>query len=221
MKIVTVNLARAMVFFPGGAEIAIGRIPIEAATKFMSERYGFHVYPKTFAEWQKSDGVELVYGQRDGVIITRMTLYARGIGVDTQTNTEDCEKIIDDLLASGGDVLGISIKGPVTRRLYQSDLTFISNAALNAIHPAVAVLATRVEPFAAAFLPERKYELTKIQLSVDDANLKYTAGPFRIERREGIPFSDNAYFSSAPMPTAAHAAALEEFEASLLKGQRL
>jgi len=34
-------------------------------------------------------------------------------------------------------------------------------------------------------------------LGVDDSNIKYAPGQFRLERRQAVPFSDNAYYSLA------------------------
>ncbi len=220
MEITSVNTARVTVFFRGGTEITIGRVPIQAATKLLCERYGFIQSPKTLEDWQKQEGAIFAYGQHNGVVITRMTIYARGIAVDTQTSTDDCDKIIQDALSAANTTLGISISRPLTRKLYLSELTFVSDASLNAIHPSLASLAKKVGPFVESFIPGVKYEVTGVHLNVDETNLKYSGGPFRIERRSGIPFNENTYFSSAPMPTGEHAKALQDLEASLLKEQR-
>src|SRR6266508_3832014 len=183
MKITSVNLARATIFLPGGTEITIGRIPIEAATKFLCERFGFLQYPKTLEDWMKPEGAIFAYGRHDGVIVTKMTIYARGVGVETQTNTDDCERIIQDLLSSASDTLKIELAAPISRKVFQSDLTFVSDAALNAIHPALNRLADKVGLAVASFMPGLKYEVTVIHLNADEAHLKYAPGAFRIERR--------------------------------------
>lgn len=219
MEITAVNMARVMGFFPAGREITIGRVPIDAAAKFLRERYGFMQYPKTLEEWTKTDGAIFGYGQMDGVIIGKLTIYARGLVVETQTGTDDCERVIEDLLSSAGASLAISVSPQLRRKVYTSELTFVSDSLLSAINPALAALAAEVQPFVAPIVPGCNYEVAAISLNVDDTNIKYGAGPFRIERRSGVEFSENTYYSVAPMPTGAHVKALENLEAAL-KQQR-
>jgi hypothetical protein len=45
---------------------------------------------------------------------------------------------------------------------------------------------------------------------------KLAPGYFSIERRAEVPFRDNKYFSSAPLPTQDHVAILQEIEKALL-----
>ncbi len=198
--------------------MSIGRVPFQAAARLLVERYGFAQYPKTIEDWLKPEGAIFGYGQRDGIIIVRLTIYARGLVVETQTSTDDCEKILQDLLDSAPTILGTAIpRSASARRIFYSELGFISEASLNWLHPALEVLANKIGPFVAPFIAA-KYETTAVYLNVDETNIKFGAGAFRIERRQGIPFEDNAYFSAAPMPTGEHVKALQEFELALLRG---
>jgi len=88
---------------------------------------------------------------------------------------------------------------------------------LSDLHPTLKLLAEQIQPFSAVVAPGLPYETTGFMLNLDDSNLKSGPGFFSIARRATVPFSDNTYFSAAPMPTAEHKKLLEEFEAALLR----
>src|SRR5262245_16021952 len=125
MNVTSVNVARVALFFPAGAEITIGRVPFQDATKFLCERYEFAQYPKTLEDWQKTEGAIFGFGKFDKIVISGLVLYARGFAVATQTSTDDCERVAEDLISTGSAVFGLSLPRPAMRRVYYSELTFV------------------------------------------------------------------------------------------------
>jgi len=61
-----------------------------------------------------------------------------------------------------------------------------------------------------------KYELASFSISYDLLTRKHALGSFSIQRRDNTPFSENKYFSDAPLPTDLHIKLLEQFEADLV-----
>lgn len=60
-------------------------------------------------------------------------------------------------------------------------------------------------------------ETSRVALSADPSKLPpLNTFEFTIERRAGRPFSENRYFSVAPLPTTSHLSLLEAFERRLL-----
>jgi hypothetical protein len=221
MEVTSVNLARAVLFYPSGAEVSSGRVSLAEASAKLRERYGFMKHPVTLEEWHSNDGAVFLQGSHDGIIITRLVLYARGIAVETHTDTKDSEKVLQDILAWGATNVGLL--GPRLaqgRKLYLSELTFVMEASLNWLHPALIVLSERVNAAVGSFAPGGKYETTAVTLNLDISNMRSSPGAFMLDRRAGVPFSENTYFSSAPMPTADHKQALQEFESALLAGHK-
>jgi hypothetical protein len=60
------------------------------------------------------------------------------------------------------------------------------------------------------------FEPTAILINADLSQAKIGPAIFSVERRADIPFSENIYFSSAPLRTSEHLDVVKEFEASLL-----
>src|SRR5207247_9425614 len=60
------------------------------------------------------------------------------------------------------------------------------------------------------------YEPTGVILNLEQTASKIAPGPFTVERRVELPFTDKKYFSAAPLSTKDHLAALKEFEKVLL-----
>src|SRR5438552_10299747 len=112
MEITAVNLARVWVFFPAGGQLTIGRVPFQQATKFLVDRYRFAKTPEKLEDWQSNDGAAFFFGQRDGIIVTRLVIYAGGFLVETHTNTDDCLRIVDDLMSAATAQFGVIIARP-------------------------------------------------------------------------------------------------------------
>jgi hypothetical protein len=60
-----------------------------------------------------------------------------------------------------------------------------------------------------------RVEPTGVIVYVDATQVRITPGKFTIERRAEVPFSENIYFSSAPLGTSLHLELVERFEKSL------
>ena len=60
------------------------------------------------------------------------------------------------------------------------------------------------------------YEPTGIILNLDQSTTKLAPVFFTLERRAEVPFTDNKYFSSAPLSTQDHIGILQEVEKALV-----
>jgi len=57
-----------------------------------------------------------------------------------------------------------------------------------------------------------RYEATGINLVYDHMTTSFGPAAFSVQRREGVPFSDNKYYSAAPVKTQIHIGLIEELE---------
>jgi hypothetical protein len=71
------------------------------------------------------------------------------------------------------------------------------------------------EAASAAFGQPLNYDVTHFGLDFDKTATPLVAAPFSIQRRGNALFSENKYFSEAPLPTDAHIRLLEQFETDL------
>ncbi len=87
---------------------------------------------------------------------------------------------------------------------------------MTAVNSAVDRLAASVAKGVADTMGEnRAYDLAVLTLDYDQLTRKHPLGRFSIQRRDNTPFSENKYFSDAPLPTDLHLQLLEQFERDL------
>jgi len=105
----------------------------------------------------------------------------------------------------------------VRRWQFSSQVTFYSKVPLMGAHSAFKRLTESVTKGVTEATGETlKYELASFAISYDQLTRKHALGNFSIQRRDNTPFSENKYFSDAPLPTDIHIRLLEQFEADLL-----
>lgn len=213
MQLSAILQARVIAFFevvdinpPGGF------FPPEL-TKELVHRFDFQKYPTNFEEWKDDKGAIFASGKAGKVIVDNLTLFNNGIQVDTHTGTAESKRIIEETLQWATEKLGFSYKpGFHIRWAYVSNLTFFTDVQVLSTPP-LDNLAARVSDAMAkvvenpiAYVPIAQY------VGHDPLTVKYGRASFSINRRLEVPFSDNKYFSEAPLPTDVHIGLLEQFE---------
>jgi hypothetical protein len=174
-------------------------------------------YPKTAEDFNETQGVKFEMGRVGEVTIQNVQIYTHGIVVDTASSTSDSEIVLVETLTWLSEKYSMQFKpSMISRRAYVSQLTFYSDAGLVNVNEALSKLARRVSNRLPEFFKQEiTYEPTAIVVGYDATKVKQAPAVFTIERRVEVPFSENKYFSSAPLPTDDHIAALEEFETAL------
>lgn len=185
--------------------------------KAIVARYDFQQFPQKIEDFDESKGVTFTEGRLGKSVIERLTFYTYGIVLDTRASTHESKRLLEEGLQWGSKELGLVYKPSMIRRWeYSSQLTFYSNVQFTGIHLALQRLADSVSKSVAEVTGENlKYELTNLVVDYDQLKRKHPLGRFSIQRRENTPFSENKYFSDAPLPTDVHIKLLEQFEADL------
>ena len=187
-------------------------------TPKIAERYGFLKLPEKLEDFlDEQKGVQFGFGRWDGTVINQLALYAHGIAVETAASTDISEKILYDVLKWGANTLNINYhQDMIKRRAYVSGLLFSTEVSLNALHPKLRGIGERLSSSVADSLGHVfPYEVTGVFFGYDTTHTKPNAPIFTIERRADVPFAENKYFSTAPLPTDEHLRLLKDFEAAL------
>jgi hypothetical protein len=213
MELVAISLARVVSFLEVLSLDPFGRNSSLDVFRNIGSRYSFAQVPQTFAEIDFQKGVELSSGKCNGINVDKLTVYHNGIVVDTRTSTEESEKVLHDVLDLARDLFGAEVKS--SRRVFWSQLVFRSNIRLALIHPAIEKIVARLTASVSTDLKHPYVFDPAIVIGADLSQTKIAPAAFSIERRAEIPFSENTYFSSAPLRTPEHVELLEQFEASL------
>jgi len=217
MQLSAVILARVFAFIEPVDLNPRGRAHYPELVSAVVERYRFMKYPQVAQDFDETKGVQFEMGRDGEVTISSIQIYTQGIVVDTASSTDDSDRVLHEALLWLKAKFGMNYSPEmISRRAYVSQLTFYSEVGLGRLNVALSRLAERVSNRLPQFFGrEIVYEPIGVYLGYDATQVKQAPANFSIERRTETPFSENKYFSAAPLPTSGHIAALEAFEADL------
>ncbi len=217
MQLSAVILARVLGFVETFDLSARGQIYFPDVVSKLIERYSFQKFPQKLEEFDESKGVEFLEGRIGDQVIQKFVIWNTLLVVETRSSTADSRKILEDMLIWGAANVGLNYKpGMIKRFGYVSDLTFYSDVPILSINPALTKLATKISLALSEIWQEPiQYEPHNLAVAHDPMARKYGIAPFSITHRTEARFSENKYFSEAPLPTDKHIALLEEFEAEI------
>jgi len=184
-------------------------------------KYGFQKFPTKFEEFDPAEGVKFLGGiyQNDAKhkINVDIQIFNWGSVVDTRSSTKDSDDFLDEFLTWIVKEMDLVPYQEIIRtKVYLSELSVQTDKSLNALNPKLDKFARRLTSLIAGHEHHPiKLETSAIALSTDP-NIVGPPGAFRFERAENIPFSENRYYSAAPLQTDIHLEMLKELE-SILK----
>jgi hypothetical protein len=217
MEVTAIRTARFIIHFAVEELNPSGKSMLPNLRDALVERYGFLTYPTKPEDFDDQRGIVFDMGQWNGTAISRLALYSNGILVDTTASTDQSEAILRDALRWASETYGMAFREDwFNQRAYLSELLLKRDKPLLLINPALVTLADRlserVSEIANQPLP---YTLAAIAFNHDPLITKVQRSTFRIELLADTAFSENRYYSSAPLPTKEHIELLNEFEATL------
>jgi len=218
MEILAVILARVTALTNLPEWDPRGRSHTMDFVKGMVERYGFQKFPRTIEEYrQPSTGAVFTLGKMGNIVIENYTVYPQGLVVDTRSSTDDSERVLKDITDWFCTLSGIQPPADgITRRFYLSQVNFRSQRSLDALNPNLHLLSDRLTEIVSAPAKQHlEFQTTGISFQFDATQGIAYSLPLKIERLADAQFSENKYFSSAPLQTDEHIHFLEEFETIL------
>jgi len=217
VKLSAVVLARVLGYIEAIDLNPRGTIFYPEFTQEFVERYKFQKFPQKLEEFDESKGVEFHQGKIGNLVIQKFVIWNSILVVETRSNTADSKQILEEALLWGAGKFGLNYKpGMIKRFAYVSDLTFHSDVTLFNTNPAVTQLAAETSKAVSEIWQEPiKYEPMGVAVGHDPLSRKYGIASFSISYRGESKFSENKYFSEAPLPTDRHIALLEVFEAGM------
>jgi hypothetical protein len=179
--------------------------------EWLKDAYQFSKVPKDTNDLDDTKAMFFSGGQfqvREEIFIgVELRIYNDGLVADTRESTESSDLFLSDVFESAAKVFSLVYKPETIRRkLYVSELIVSTNKQIGVLSP-------KLEKFA-----ERLTEATGDKLPIQVSGISFwseTNPPtlhFRFERKWGADFSENRYYSRAPLPTAKHQEMLNELE---------
>lgn len=218
MQLAAITLARVLGFIETADLDRRGRVFGPDFVEEVVKRYKFQKFPKTREEFDEQKGVVFEEGKIGNKVIQKFTIFNTVLVLETRSNTNDSKQLIEEMLVWGAAKFGLNYApGGIKRFAYVSNLTF---------HSDVPILGLASQPFIdlAAKTSAAVSEIWEEQIVYHPANIAVAHDPllrkngiayFNITHRGEHKFSENKYFSEAPLPTDMHIKFLEEFEAGI------
>jgi hypothetical protein len=218
MQVAAVILARLVAFLETIDLNPRGRMYFPSMVPALAARYGFVKFPQKLEDFDESKGITFEGGRFQDVTIQRIQIFSHVLVAETASSTADSERMLEDALVWGAETFGLLYRpGMIKRRAYVSQLTFYSESILPRLNPVLSRVAqklnTRVPQF---FGYDLKYRPSAFAISYDPLEIKNGAAQFSIEARTEVPYAENKYFSTAPLPTDEHIELLQTLEADML-----
>jgi hypothetical protein len=217
MEFSAVLLARAMVWIEPADLNPQAAVFYPDIIKALVARYKFRKVPEKSEDFDVTKGITFAGGQFEGRAIDQLVLYTYGIVLDTRISTAESQRILTEVLQWASQELGLVFNLSMARRwLYASQVTFYSSILPQKYPQPLRELSEKISREVSKIAQEDlKYEPTSILIDYDQLIRKHPLGAFSIQRRDNTPYSENKFFSAAPLPTDIHKRLLEEYEASL------
>jgi hypothetical protein len=220
MRLLNVSLARSIWLFPTGDLNPRGKHLHQAIIDGLVTKYRFTRFPQEPRSITDTSEIKLENGvfqpnQRDPLTLVELKLYADGIIADTHSSTDDSDSFLSKAIQWAIEQFElVPLQTLPVRKIYLSELYVHTDASLNHLNSRFDAFLRRLSSEIVGFEPQ-PFETAGISFSSDQGNLTKPT-PFRFERTLNIPFSQNRYYSSAPLQTEKHLHLLDDLEVILL-----
>ena len=211
MELLSVQRARSIWLFdtydlnPRGKEIGAALID------WLKAAYHFTKAPENVNDLDDTKALYYAGGQfqaKKELISVELRVYNDGIVGDTRSSTEDTDSFLSDVLECAAKEFNLPYKpSTIRRKLYVSELTVKTEGTLATINSKLAAFAGKLALTTGA---KSSVQLAGIAFWPDEPNPG--ASVFRFERKWGAEFSENRYYTRAPLQTAQHLEVLQELE---------
>jgi len=214
MRVTSVFGAQA-IRFVNAPELAVeNRIPLIALVKEIQERYYFLQVPNKIEEFDFTKGVTFLSGMFENQVVDKFQVYSLGILCETKTNTDHCERFLDDVLKFAIEYgLPISPKAAPDRAYYSSLEIHMDGKFADQIVKVSSLSDLIMSKFKLYGLNTLSFPAFGFKLN-SDAAVETVPIPseFGFERRAAQPFSSSIYASWGPLRTQDHLELLTAIE---------
>lgn len=220
MKLLSVNLARSL-WFCSTAELnprGLNLYPI--IIPLLLDLYKFKKYPSEKEVHDETAGVKFENGEfisTDGMpIVINLIVFTDGLMAETRSSTQDSDAFLTEILTRLSEDYNLPHYEQIIRRKnYISQLYVETNKSMESLNPKLREISKYLSNNVVGF-GEATFEVGGISFWPDQRN---AIKPINVsfERVLNVPFSENKYFSAAPLQTEIHLELLDKLENILSK----
>ncbi len=221
MQLLNVGVARSVWLFDVNDLNPLGKSIFPDILLWIGEKYAFQVFPKSTGEVDKDAKGFIfktgIFQANEGAVGVNLSFFSDGLIAETWASTEKSDAFLEELLRSAATRYGLAYTPSLIRdRQYVSEVNVRLDNALSNLNPKIMRFCKTINGlFIRHHLPQ--FELTGMIFAPDTSATSYKPPGLLIERKTGVPFAENRFWSKSPFTTKDHLLALEEFE-NLLEG---
>jgi hypothetical protein len=140
-----------------------------------------------------------------------LEIYNDGFVANSRSSTRDTDEFMEDVLSLAAKEFSLSYDPAMIRtKMHTSELTVRLDSPLFNMHPKLVDFANTISTMSGLAVPP--FECTTLGFSTDLAVSHLKPSSFILDRKIGAPFSENRYYSKAPVHTDQHQELLAELE---------
>ena len=217
MNLLSVNLARSIWLGPMLDLNPRGASLSHILFQFLVDTYKFKKYPSPTEIVDLSNGVKFQDGDfnigNDFPILVNLSLHNDGVIADTHSSTNHSDAFLEEIYTRFCELFKMpNYQSVLRKKLHLSQVFVSTNKSLEIINPKL----KQVSQYLANTVGQgdRIFQLGGISFWPDQQD-KFNPAPFTFERTINVPFSENRYYSAAPLQTDQHLELLDKLETIL------
>lgn len=211
MELLSVIKARSIWIFDFGELNPRGKRIHNELFQWLREKYSFTKSPSSVDDLDETKALAFLDGifqaSASDVVAIDLKIYSDGFVVDSRSSTKVSDSFIEEVLTNAAKDLGLAYTSKlIQKKLYLSELNVSCKSALQTLNPKLSAFTNKISQ-----LVNREVELASIGFWSEQK----TPGqffPFRFERKLNAAFSEDRYYSTAPLQTEDHLNLLDELE---------
>lgn len=215
MELLSIQRARSIWLFDADDLNPRGKNLGAKLIDWLRATYHFTRVPANVSDLDETKALYYAGGQfkaRSEPIDVELRIYTDGIVGDTRSSTKDTDAFLSNVLQSAANEFSLPYKPELVRRkLYVSEVTVKCIRHLAVVNPKLSDFSAKLTRAIGAKSP---LELASIGFWPDVVP-NPGASVFRFERKWGAEFSDNRYYTRAPLQTDKHLELLQQLEDAL------
>lgn len=214
MQLINVDDSRVIYLFQ--VQRSAGQLYLPDAAAKVVERYSFVQPPPLQQLTSPSDFIAFRIGKFSDAQINELRVYGDGFIIESKSNTKILDAFLEDLLLLTKKELGLEPLALVTpEKYYESSIIVKSETDITKVMGLPAEVCTNLNKRLANGYISTPFKPSGLVLNCeqqDQGGGKRKAFRFLVERRIGLSFSENIFYSQSPLTTDDHLAFLADLE---------
>lgn len=182
--------------------------------KYPSSEFDFNTESRTLSFEGGKFKADHDEGGHDAYISVSLAIYNDGLLANTQSSTEAADKFLTEALGAAIQEFGLSNPQTMRRKLYYNEMDVRIDKPLTLLNPKLQTIANRITELRQWDQPTTAFEFSGVSFFPEPMSQSSVAS-FALERKIGTDWSENRYYTRAPLKTSDHILMLNEFEQSL------